>query len=202
MKLPKNFTFDTNQIDRSGITGKTFERLTCLYPVGYVQEKRKRTMHLFSCSCGNFHIAAARDVISLKTKSCGCLFLEAASEKGKNNAKEKSSNAAFIRYFKQYQSNAKRRGYEFTLEEEDFKKITSSNCHYCGIAPCKEYAKDWKGYSLAYICNGIDRKDNSKGYILSNSLPCCPLCNQSKHTMSYNQFVNLCKNVAENHKYK
>lgn len=35
-----------------------------------------------------------------------------------------------------------------------------------------------------FYYNGIDRVDNLKGYTRNNCIPCCSICNQSKHTMS------------------
>jgi hypothetical protein len=36
---------------------------------------------------------------------------------------------------------------------------------------------------------GIDRKDNTKGYVLENSLPCCYLCNRAKGDKPYEEFI-------------
>jgi hypothetical protein len=63
---------------------------------------------------------------------------------------------------------------EFTLIYEDFHMILSSNrCHYCG----RELNVHPFGKSKSYC---IDRKDNSKGYTLENSVPCCKRCNYGK----------------------
>ena len=37
-------------------------------------------------------------------------------------------------------------------------------------------------------CNGVDRVDNTKGYSVDNSVPCCKFCNTAKHTMSEGDF--------------
>jgi 5-methylcytosine-specific restriction endonuclease McrA len=37
--------------------------------------------------------------------------------------------------------------------------------------------------------SGIDRKDSSKGYILSNVVSCCFTCNKAKGTMSEKEFL-------------
>jgi len=48
-----------------------------------------------------------------------------------------------------------------------------------------------------YWYNGIDRKDNSKGYVIDNCVPCHVSINRMKMAMPYEEFVILCKEVAE-----
>jgi hypothetical protein len=36
--------------------------------------------------------------------------------------------------------------------------------------------------------NGIDRKDNSKGYTIDNVVSCCFICNKGKWTQSVGEF--------------
>jgi len=36
---------------------------------------------------------------------------------------------------------------------------------------------------------GIDRKDNSSGYVESNVVPCCEVCNKAKLCMGYEEFI-------------
>lgn len=63
-----------------------------------------------------------------------------------------------------YKNNARRRNIQFNLKEEDFIKIISDNCYYCGSPQA----------------NGIDRVDSNKDYILENCVPCCEFCNKMK----------------------
>ena len=41
----------------------------------------------------------------------------------------------------------------------------------------------------SYVYSGLDRVDNSIGYILENVVPCCVTCNSMKMAMSYNEFI-------------
>lgn len=76
------------------------------------------------------------------------------------------------RKWAEYNASAKRMNSLFELDRGDFKNILLSNCNYCG----------------SDIALGIDRLDSSKGYIKSNSVPCCTKCNFAKHTMSVEEF--------------
>ena len=53
--------------------------------------------------------------------------------------------------------------------------IFSKSCVYCGES-------DWKKL-------GCDRKDNSKGHLIDNVVPCCYHCNCKKHTMNYHEYL-------------
>lgn len=82
--------------------------------------------------------------------------------------------------YKQYISSAKRRNLEFNLTREEFIKIFHSKCIYCGDEESR----------------GIDRVDNTTGYILNNCEPCCKICNKMKIHYSKEYFINHCKKIA------
>ncbi len=76
-------------------------------------------------------------------------------------------------------SNAKKRGLEFSLTNAQLRILYKGNCHYCGIKP--ERIRAACGITTKpFIYNGIDRKDNSKGYTLDNCVSCCRSCNSTK----------------------
>ena len=97
------------------------------------------------------------------------------------------------------QGSAKKRGFEYNLTREDFLKITSSNCFYCGSEPknqCKSLNSNGKhGDNGDYIYNGIDRVDQNKGYILNNCVPCCKTCNWAKGTKTIKEFMSWIKQL-------
>ena len=84
--------------------------------------------------------------------------------------------------YKTYKQRAPKRGLEFDLTIDFFKKHFRVNCYYC----------DEKITNI-----GFDRMDNSKGYIESNVVPCCTSCNRMKHAMTKAEFINRCASVAE-----
>jgi len=84
-----------------------------------------------------------------------------------------------------YRYAAKKRNREWALTDEQWLALCLSDCHYCGRAPYN--VKTSKYDSFTY--NGIDRKDNSLGYTVANSLPCCKECNLRKGTMGYDEFM-------------
>jgi hypothetical protein len=86
--------------------------------------------------------------------------------------------------FRQYAGGAKRRGLQFSISFDEFCSFWREPCYYCGS-------------SIETV--GIDRKDNSAGYISSNVVSCCWPCNRVKCEMSDGEFIAMCKSVAARH---
>ena len=70
--------------------------------------------------------------------------------------------------YKQYEQGAISRGKSFEISQELFENIRIQECYLCG----KQNSAQHK--------NGIDRVDNSKGYIEGNIMSCCSGCNYLK----------------------
>ena len=163
--------------------GMTFNNLTVLEYYG-----SKNESHLWECrcDCGNKTIAKTCDLTSSHKKSCGCLN------------KLPKGQAAFNVYIKSYKKSAKGRDLEFSLTDDQFKDIISQNCHYCGELPSYNNSKSMLACNGNIKVNGIDRIDNSQGYTVDNTLPCCSSCNFLKGTLEYEEFTNLCKKISKN----
>ena len=96
----------------------------------------------------------------------------------------KYTNKNICNKYNSYKSGAKERCYEFKLTIAEFECLIKQSCHYCGTKKQK--------YS------GIDRKDNSKGYLIDNCLPCCSICNRAKNDMKYEDFIDWIKLIKVN----
>ena len=91
-------------------------------------------------------------------------------------------------HFNHYKKSARDRKLSFELTQEQFRSITSQSCHYCGAdpTPTRGVVLEWS----QYLCNGIDRKDNTIGYVKENCLPCCTTCNSAKMDKTYSEFID------------
>lgn len=107
----------------------------------------------------------------------------AASVEGKKSRRTYYKNNPSCMY-KLYTKSAAKRQIEFTLNKEDFIKLLMLPCAYCGKIPLNESDR-----------NGLDRVDNTKGYILDNVVPCCFDCNQMKGKKSVEHFLSHVKNI-------
>ena len=143
------------------ITGSAFYRLTGVKRVG--TSNGGKAIWLFKCICGNSHTAVVGDVISGRTKSCGCLKSENSSRIGKENkihgktkSKEANSWRAMMRRCYKQDSHAYHLygGSGVTVDQE--LQTLVGFLEYMGSQP-----NDGKKYS-------IDRIDNSKGYEIGN----------------------------------
>lgn len=82
--------------------------------------------------------------------------------------------------YSRYQSSAKVRNIYFDLSFEKFMEYWKAPCEYCGS-------------EINTI--GIDRIDNSQGYVEGNIKACCEICNTMKMTMDeddwYEQMIKI-----------
>lgn len=84
--------------------------------------------------------------------------------------------------FKDYRGQcAKARGLVFELAFEEFMKFWQVPCAYCGTP---------------ILTIGLDRIDNSVGYIFSNLRACCLRCNQMKRDDTVELFLNRCRQIV------
>lgn len=93
-----------------------------------------------------------------------------------------------------YRNRAIRKGLEFTLTDNDFIRIITSNCVYCG-QEAKNETRKLRNFNLAVLT--VDRKDNTKGYTLENCVSACKNCNFSKMQFSHHQYLEHIKKVYE-----
>lgn len=86
------------------------------------------------------------------------------------------------RFYSMYEYGAKKRGYVFDLTMEDFMEFWEKPCYYCSDL-------------VEYI--GIDRRDNSKGYIKTNVVSCCSQCNFFKKAHSEEYLIEKCMKITK-----
>ena len=163
------------------ISGHRFGLWTVLKWVG---RRRSHSYWLCQCDCGGQYEIEEKALIRQESKGC------------RKCAKRKPDREqiAFRRFFKSYQSGAKRRGINWELTEEDFKKLTKSNCFYTGLPPLA--ITKHRGGSYTY--NGIDRIDSESGYCLDNCVPCNTDVNIMKRDMPIGYFIQLCNLICKN----
>ena len=151
-------------------TGHRYGKLTVL---GRVVSPSGKTdaFWLCRCDCGNLKNVSGSKLRQGYTTSCGC----------KLDHYPKTVMKKYIR-------NAKRRGIEWSLSFEQFITIIEQECHYCGVP--------FSYTHLDHTWNGIDRIDSKKGYVVSNVVPCCKICNKMKSNRDSQEFLGQCLRIA------
>jgi 5-methylcytosine-specific restriction endonuclease McrA len=187
------------------LSGQRFERLVVL---DFAYIKNHKAWWNCKCDCGNTTTTAGTYLTGKKsrTRSCGCLLKEKNREVGKtvgvknmrsyvDEVRKPEGESSRNHLFYLYGYKANKRGWDFDLTIEEFSVLTKGNCYYCGSEPSQiKRAKN----STVYIYNGIDRVDNSKGYILENCVPCCKQCNTAKNTHTVEEFYDW---ISKIHKH-
>jgi hypothetical protein len=166
------------------VTGQKFGLLTAVERDG----KNERSCYTWTCLCECGKTKSGIVVSNLlrgKVKSCGCLMHR---EKDATNIKD-FGEATFNMLLSSYKKCAIRRGHEFKLTREEFKFLTKQICYYCGEPPSRK--SEIKRLNGFYIYNGVDRVDNTKGYLIDNCVSACTLCNSCKRAMPVSDWENF-----------
>ena len=112
------------------------------------------------------------------------------------------SESAFNTLLREYKKRATKTKIVFNIPVGKFKELTQLNCYYCGLPPersvVKGQGKNGTKFNGDYIYNGIDRVDNSKGYIISNCVPCCTICNRAKNNLPQSVFLEWIEKLKSN----
>lgn len=161
-------------------------------------DKYGNVQWLCKCSCGNNKITKGSTLRNGHCISCGC-------KNGGDYEILRSGEAPYKSILHSYKTGAKSRNLEFKLSLQNIKDLCKQNCYYCGDKPStKRYAYHKTRYSKGIetdefvLMNGIDRLDNSKGYILTNVVPCCHRCNSMKSKDSFDEFILNIKKIMKN----
>ena len=129
-----------------------------------------------------------------RAKSCGCMKSKKGMKvSGSGRRTLEGTRVEINNLISIYKSNAKKRGISFDLTYTQFENLVDSECYFCGDAAGNTLRK--RGYN-DYSYTGIDRIDNSVGYLPSNCIPCCSWCNRAKSNSTLENFVNKCKKIS------
>jgi hypothetical protein len=92
------------------------------------------------------------------------------TNKDKINEHRKRTKYVYKKRYTSLKSQAKNRGLEVGLNFEEYEKIAKNPCHYCN----DEFGEATRAGG------GLDRLDNSIGYMKGNVVSCCRICNSLK----------------------
>lgn len=163
----------------SKMIGLKFNSLTV------VKHSREKKAYECLCDCGKTVYARGWALKSGRHASCGCAGRDPLLP---------DHMAAKNNIYSNYKKAAKKRGYEFLLSKEEFIELISGACHYCGtigsLASSAAAHKDFRH-------NGVDRVDNSIGYLKENTVSCCAACNRSKGVLGLEAWAEWLRVLIE-----
>ena len=174
------------------LTGQRFGYLVAQKMVGSRVDGYKNTMWECLCECGKVFTTLGHSLLTDNTKSCGCETGVLCSQKTRLPNNQQIINEIFA----SYKLHAKKLQVEFLLSREEFEKLISSLCHYCGgdLSNMRKLKKLTGATEFRY--NGIDRMDTVSDYKLENCVAACKDCNYAKRKISYDEFIDLAKRIA------
>lgn len=167
------------------LVGQTINYWTILE----ARPNKQKGMVLAKCICGKEVITRGRSILNQVSKSCGCKRVEYA----RRGIRIPGSKPALKKTYSCYRTKAINQNLSFELSIEEFEYLTSLNCFYCNKEPTNIFKTNTDNYTY----NGLDRVNNSKGYIKTNIVTCCGDCNTRKGSITkemiyklYNWFEN------------
>tara|TARA_R110000868_G_scaffold66014_9_gene197037 strand:- start:4118 stop:4654 length:537 start_codon:yes stop_codon:yes gene_type:complete len=151
--------------------------------IARTSKKTKNSTTYWIIKCNKCNLEKERPISAVNVKNrCECTL------------KLTEGQSSLNKLYRDYKNRANRRKQEFDLSIEWFKKITSSDCFYCGKEP-NMICKTTRGHGL-YVYNSIDRVDNNRGYILGNAVACCDMCNRAKLNYTLDEFKHWIKRLV------
>ena len=177
------------RVNKGNLIGEKFSKLLVVGECGKTKDRRKVWECL--CSCGNKCLAKSKDLQLNRKIDCGCGRFERMSVAKRKQFGESEIN----RIINSYKRNAKNKSLVFKLTKKEIKEMLLANCYYCNKKPFSILQTRCYG---EFKYNGIDRKDNMKGYEKQNTVSCCKTCNYMKKTMSEDEFLRWIKEIYEN----
>lgn len=142
------------------------------------------------CICGSVFIRDKKSIVRGESKGCRQCRVY--------SYKLPKREGVLNTLFREYKRCAKKNNREVLLTKDEFRKLTKSKCFYCGNFP-KTIRTNSNGNS-GYTFNGIDRRDNSLGYTIENSVPCCKNCNYMKRKVSEDSFIKHIGMIYKNYR--
>ncbi len=170
------------------ISGERFGRLTVVRRSGS-SDSGNATWEC-RCDCGEIVERIGTNLRSGGTQSCGCWQREVIGQMNRLPEGEASFNVLY----RQYQQSAEDRDLSWELSCDQFRRLISLPCQYCGLAPAQS-RKSYNGNGV-YIYNGVDRVDNHHGYCVENCVPCCMRCNYSKSDLSMEEWADWIRRLS------
>lgn len=150
------------------------------------------------CKCGTEKEIYLQTILKGQSTSCGRSSAKQASYrliKKPIVITLRQGEAAANALLSSYKGVAKQRKISWEISNHTFFTLTKSNCYYCGAKPANKKKTGYKTGSYTY--NGIDRKDNSLGYVNYNVVACCKRCNVAKNDMSIAEFKKWALKISK-----
>lgn len=185
----KKVNLDRHTESRQEIIGKRYGRLLVIELAGVDEEQKALAKCI--CDCGTSTVVRIGNLKN-KTKSCGCFRKESNKARGSKDISDLATTSVW---------NSCKRKHVTELTFEQVKTlIFTKKCFYCERS-IDEVGTVYRrplddGREIKRL--GIDRVDNTKGYLVNNVVVCCTQCNSIKKAYSINSLLSILPNMCKN----
>lgn len=167
------------KVSSKNLIGRVFDKWTVL------DKAPKQGTQLFwkcVCQCGRHREISSHRLE--RSKSKGCLSCQ-------------KQKRPFESMYNTLKTATLEREMDFELTYEEFVNFTETRtCHYCEAEIV--WVRFGTGEKTGTSPYNLDRKNNDKGYIMSNLVVCCKFCNRIKSSyFSYEEMLELGKTVRD-----
>lgn len=185
-----------NRACKLGVYRQEEDPLVAGTRIGHIVARSKtsapRDTWICDCDCGGEVEVDGARMKAYRSRSsslsCGCAENGLAVPRPyRQSTREGAARQMMSRYMEAARTHHR----SFELSFEEFDELISHSCTYCGSPP-----SNWMGGVVKYRYSGIDRKDNAVGYLPSNCLSCCKICNVAKGARTYEEFTAWIIRVA------
>lgn len=147
------------------------------------------------CKCGKEQTFSTSYLTgSYKKKATTCKSCELFEMEEKNRIVKKIPN----RFWKRLQDSSKRRKISFEITKEQAEIVFEKQEGKCALTGVELYFTKLRTNYNRYTNASLDRIDSSKPYTTDNIQWLDKRINMMKNTHSQDEFIRLCKTVAEN----
>jgi len=176
------------------IAGRRFGKLLVLQRVES-NKKFRLGRYLCQCDCGNRCVVYRSALVTGRTRSCGCSRKSPRPDRRgiPNKALRKNKAGSWKRLLYKYKQGARKRALEWRLTDDEARHMFHQPCHYCGLPPQGTFSLGYPESTIRY--NGIDRVDNTEGYVPGNVVACCKYCQYMKRDLTLDFFLQQVEKI-------
>jgi hypothetical protein len=177
------------------LVGQKFGKLTVIErdTTRICKNGKYRAIWICKCECGG--IAHVRSISLRKghTKSCGCLCFQRMH--GQNNSHYKGCGEISGTFFSQLKYRSKITGIPLNISIDELWNLFLKQNRKCALTGRELNFYLHKGVKETATAS-LDRIDSNKGYTIDNVQWVHKDINMIKQSYSQNEFIQLCKEVA------
>jgi hypothetical protein len=169
-------------------TGRRYGALVVLERAGYTAYRKP--LWKVVCDCGTEKAVVGDWLREGRVKSCSTSCLKRPGRKSVEHYCATAVQAS-------YRHNAAQAGRAWDLSFDDVVALIFSACRWCGTEAGNTFTAPGRKDRPSCKYNGIDRVDNSQGYVKGNVAACCGDCNYLKQEWEVEKWLAHMSKILE-----